>query len=166
MRLKPLEEWICDTCKKVISRPEQGQVEWLRDEEDKVHSFRICHNAVHSPIRISSSNDPALGPDCRTLGRIASVLDLKTMTGTSGMEWMISFLDAGIITVPDAESPLIVNEARNWKDTFRRLFFPYYEEARMSFEAAEAGGFFINKDDVSRYSKDALKSIIEKYGND
>src|SRR5689334_6596320 len=50
-KLKPLEQWVCDHCQRVIRSPEHGWVEWLIDADGKVHGFRIVHNSGYSPLK-------------------------------------------------------------------------------------------------------------------
>jgi Fe2+ or Zn2+ uptake regulation protein len=47
--LKPLSQWICDRCNKVIESPSAGWIEWLSDENNKNSGFKIVHHASFSP---------------------------------------------------------------------------------------------------------------------
>jgi hypothetical protein len=48
--LRPLEQWICDTCGEVIDSPSAGYVEWLSGmERGSYRSYRIVHQFAHSP---------------------------------------------------------------------------------------------------------------------
>jgi hypothetical protein len=51
MKLKTLQQWICDTCGEIIADPSQGYVEWLTGEDRLAHGYRIVHHAPYSPIR-------------------------------------------------------------------------------------------------------------------
>ena len=41
MRLRPLEQFICDECGELIEKLEDGWLEWIDD----------CKNPIHSPYR-------------------------------------------------------------------------------------------------------------------
>ncbi|RKY37458.1 MAG: hypothetical protein DRP78_01105, partial [Candidatus Omnitrophota bacterium] len=47
--LKPLQEWICDTCGEIIRSPHDGYVEWLSNNDKQQRGFRIVHHARCSP---------------------------------------------------------------------------------------------------------------------
>lgn len=50
MRLRPLQEWLCDGCGAVIPEVAGGWVEWLLDMSClKSSGFRIVHEQQHSP---------------------------------------------------------------------------------------------------------------------
>jgi hypothetical protein len=165
MRLKPLEQWICDTCGEVIQSVDDGWVEWTRDDKGRRFGFRICHHATASPIR--AEREEPRSPSCYHYehGPRAD-LPLKDMAGTTGMARMLSFIDVGKIHDPDAEQPPRVANLRDWTETFRRLFVPYYEEARLHFDAAEADGFFADANEVWPYTESILKQITEEHGDD
>jgi hypothetical protein len=66
--MKPLQEWLCDTCGEVIRRPEEGYVEWLQSKEDGVREFNIVHHAPASPHWKGAGK----GSDCYQLPNIPS----------------------------------------------------------------------------------------------
>lgn len=95
MRLKPLQQWFCDTCGEVIEEAAHGWFEWLRDEDDKAYAFRICHHASHSPVRSAGGNEPR-GPSCYKYDRMRRAdLPLEDMIGSKGMARMLAMLDVG-----------------------------------------------------------------------
>ncbi len=51
-------------------------------------------------------------------------------------------------------------------ETFRRLFVPYYEEARLYFDAAKADGIFGDVNEVWPYLDSTLQRNIADYGNE
>jgi hypothetical protein len=163
IKMRPLAQWICDTCGELIVSIKEGWVEWLCENDLSVHGFRICHHYMHSPIRES---DMARGPSCYQYDDEPHRNDLSTddMTGSSGMARMLSMLDVGPIADPDGEARCRVKDMRNWTETFRRLFIPHFEEARQYFHAAEKDGFFAEANEVWPYTTATLKQVIEKYG--
>src|ERR1035441_6619662 len=62
MHLKPLKQWVCDTCREIITAPEDGQLEWVSDDEHRARDFRIVHHPLKSPRRSRKGcynhNDP------------------------------------------------------------------------------------------------------------
>ena len=75
-------------------------------------------------------------------------------------------MDMGKTLVPDADyvGPRIDN-FREYTDLLRRLFLPYYEEARNYWQIAENDGEFIESNEVTMYQEWKLKEIIEKYSD-
>jgi hypothetical protein len=62
IKLKPLEQFICDYCGYVINSIEDGWVEWLTEiTEDgfREHGFKIVHHAPSSPRRESRDFEPS-----------------------------------------------------------------------------------------------------------
>jgi hypothetical protein len=50
MKLKPLEEFLCDSCGEVIRTLAEGWLEWLEDPASlKDYDFRIVHHSLSSP---------------------------------------------------------------------------------------------------------------------
>ena len=167
MKLEPLKQWICDECGEVIEKPEDGWIEWITDSKNdmKVSGFRIVHHSTKSPIR-KKHGEPR-GPSCYgydgDVGR--SDLPLKDMVGQLGMARMLSMLDVGVILDPEAEGKMRVGDMRSWTETFRRLFMPYYEEARLCFDAAERDGYYSDANEISPFTANSLKTVIEEYGD-
>ena len=49
MKLIALRQWVCDECRELIRKPEEGYVEWITDKNDIRYGFRIVHHAPASP---------------------------------------------------------------------------------------------------------------------
>jgi hypothetical protein len=56
MKLKPLEQFICDECGGLIKKVEDGWLEWINPPNKPVHGFRIVHNAASSPGVVQAGN--------------------------------------------------------------------------------------------------------------
>lgn len=161
IQLKPLQQWFCDTCNERIMTLKDGVVEWTRDDQNRTLGFRICHSATASPILARSGKK--MEPNCyKYKDEPRGERSLEDITGTRGMARMLAFIDVGQLYDPEAKRQLTVADVRNWTETFRRLFVPYYEEARMHFDAAKAEGFF-GGDESSSFTGANLKRLIEKY---
>jgi hypothetical protein len=152
--LKPLQQWICDSCGEIIQAPEQGYVEWMETNGKKDH-FRIVHHARHSLRR-------ADGGDCRysntERGGDHSISDL---VGVQGLLILCSWIDAGEWHDTHYAGPY-VGDLREWTTLFRRLHVPYYEEGRNCTEELRdllSGG----ANEIYLYLPDTLKGIIAKH---
>jgi len=155
--LRPLEQWFCDTCGEVIGSFDEGFVEWLVDEDEMAHGFRIVHHAPHSPHYPNGS--------CyrysREVGR--ADLPLSEFAGEKGMIRLLAYLDKGPHFQPEYKG-LHVSDPREFVEFFRRLKLAYYEEARMYWDKAAADGWFIGDNPVSLYA--SLRRLVEEYGQD
>ncbi len=152
--LKPLQQWICDSCGEVINDPEQGYVEWM-ETEDKMHGFRIVHHALYSPRKRE-------GGDCYySHSERGGDLALSDLLGVRGLLDLTSWIDVGEWHNPKYDGPH-VRDMREWTTLFRRLHVPYYEEARLC--AAELrdvlGG---GANEIYLYLPETLKGIIEEH---
>lgn len=160
-RVEPLQQWICDTCGQQIASPEEGWLEWLWDEERRAGDFRICHAAAYSPLQ----TDPDNGPFCQKHQYSEHVgdLDLKAFTGPEGLVRMLALIHRGKRHQPD-DAPR-VRDFEGWADTCRRLFVPYYEEARLHWDAAASDDYFAGANELWIYRPETLKALIEKYAD-
>jgi hypothetical protein len=51
-KLKPLQQFVCDTCGELIQSVDQGYVEWLWDDKGgNARDFHIVHHALYSPLK-------------------------------------------------------------------------------------------------------------------
>ena len=151
--LKPLKEFICDSCSQTIEHIEDGWVEWesrCDETKNKIISknFRICQHKM-------KCQKLANHPDC-------SDLPLREFTGEKAIVQTISFLDDGPYHVQNYDGP----EAENIKEFAefqRRLLLPYYEEARQYWSEAMNDGYFGDSNELSIYLPENLKRMIEHY---
>jgi len=81
MTLTPLQQWICDKCREVIEKPEEGWVEWLTEDGTlKKGDFKIVHHIAASPLREK-------GRDCYHYSCVESQnSDLRYFCGPDGRE--------------------------------------------------------------------------------
>ena len=112
--------------------------------------FRICH---HSHACMKYANHPNVRDN-----------HLPDFLGELGFIKLLSFMDMGKTMIPDVDytGPRIDN-FREYTDLLRRLFLPYYEEARYYWQNAENDGEFTETNEVTMYQEWKLKEIIEKY---
>lgn len=152
--MKPLEEWVCDTCGKTIEEVDQGWVEWLSNDAGYAADFRICHKSASSPLP-GSCQRHLENPGIQDLS-------LDDFVGPKGLVTMLSFVDPGATFEPEYPGHR-VRDLREWTELFRRLHLPYYEEARLHWDAAVDDGYFSGANEVWMYLPETLKDLIEEY---
>lgn len=163
MPMTPLKQWICDTCGELIEKPEQGWLEWKykHGTPGTVSEFRICHQLLSSPEKDSNREG------CyRHAGPGRQDNHLHYFVGPDGMISLLAKLDQGRVIDPDGKSVCGVSDVANWTETFRRLYVPYYEEARQHFDAANGDGFFDGANEVSVFTQEKLQGVIAEYGGE
>ena len=145
MRLKPLEQWVCDECGQMIDEAEDGWLEWktYRSGGAKYGDFRIVHNTAGSPRYPYG--------DCYRRSYVFGS-HLKRYCGLDGLARLLAMFQ--LVEKPDEIVEII-----------RRLHIPHYEEARLYWERAKEDGFFAgtSADAVWPYLPDTLKALIELY---
>jgi hypothetical protein len=158
MKLKPLEQWICDACGNVIENPNDGWLEWLEDENHKAYGFRIVHHLSASPLKGSKSDG------CYAYGREPGRSDnhLGHFLGVDGLAALLLFLDVGQMD-PNDTGPH-VRSAGELAELFRRLMMAHYEEARQYWESAVGDGQFDSGNELSPYTQLTLRSIVRDHG--
>jgi hypothetical protein len=90
-------------------------------------------------------------------------MHLNHFLGADGLPGVLAFLDVGPHHQREYKGPE-VRDVREWTELFRRLFLPYYEEARLHWSVAEGDGFFQDGNEHWIYLPDTLKRAIEQYG--
>jgi len=144
MKLKPLQQFICDECGDVIEKVDDGWLEWFDDTKNPIHGFRIVHVSGASPRFKKGGN--CYYPESSAL----SDNHLEHFTGIDGLAWLLSLFDRNL------------GDPRELAEIIRRIHILYYEEARQYLERAYNHGFIDSKD----YSQYDLKRVIQEYGND
>ncbi len=163
MKLKPLEQWICDNCGKIIMKPNQGFVEWLESSATKANSFHIVHHAPHSPI--SNPEDLRMS-NCYIHNNKPGRRDLSLdeFVNGKGIVHITSFIDIGSYHESEYKG-VNFQDGREFAELIRRLYLPYYEEARLYWNKAIGGGFFDGTNEIAIYLPDRLKSLVDQYGD-
>lgn len=153
--LTPLRQWICDTCGTLIREPKHGWVEWHHDGNFRYSAFRICHHAMASPLGGQEG--------CYKYGSHPNAQDahLHHLSEDHAIHLM-SYLDVG--PIHDPGGPQTVNvDIRSWSELYRRLYLPYYEEARLYFEEARSAGFYEGHNELLPYIEDTLIRVIREF---
>jgi hypothetical protein len=90
-------------------------------------------------------------------------LHLESMLGPGGLVEMLSFIDAGPYHEPKYQGPQ-VGDFREFAEIMRRLFVPYYEEARLYWDRAKEDGYFDDANEVWLYLPATSESVVRRYG--
>ena len=144
--LKPLQEWICDTCNKTISSAEDGYVIWRHDIDQRDFDFKIIHKFVCEPASYPSS------------------VPLTEFIGSKGSTYLLSFISLGKIKARGRyRNYCHVVDFDEFVDLYRRVQIPYYEEARTKFNTPALLADMEDASELHPYQEDVLKQIIEKY---
>ena len=156
MRLKPLQQWVCDTCGEIIEKPEDGYVQFgpfgpMTGYTD----FIIVHHLSASP-RKNICRDGCY--------KYHSDIDLSHYLGTNGISSLLALVDPGVLMRPVLPTAS-TSDFRKWVELFRRLQTPYYEEARLYFDRAYNDGFFDGANEIWPYLPDTLRYIVEHYAD-
>ena len=146
--LKPLGEWICDSCGGVIQSEDDGWLEWYKDvkpnhEFGKDKGFRIVHHTNRCMF-----NERAMFND----KKLTADLHLQRLCGPDGLVRLLSFIEHDYVE-DNAELVEII----------RRLHVPYYEEARQYHHIAEENGYFDGENEITRYTTSTSKYILNNY---
>ena len=145
MRLKPLKQWICDSCNEVIEKPEDSWFEWYVDNNDSLEKgFRIVHHKKECMYD---------GRILRRENKMTADMPLPSSLGSdglSGLLFRIELSEKGIYKIADL---------KEFVEIMRRLYIPYWEEARHYWHRALNDGFH----DGCQFSAESLQDIIREY---
>lgn len=160
--LKPLEQFICDTCGDIIEKPSDGMLEWIDYDNDEtnsheVHSFRIVHHSGASRKRNGSNISCFKHVDWK--GSSQDLCDY--LHPDNKMARILSFLDEGIHEKTYSGCP--ITDMKNYVNTVRRLTIPYFEEAILYWDDAKNDGYFAEVNSVEVYELNTLKALIVRY---
>jgi hypothetical protein len=160
--LTPLKQFVCDTCGKIIEKPEHGWIEWVDDLDKRIDSFsnfHIVHHASYSPLKGYD------GCYKNSLEKGRSDMHLHDFIDDNyKMANILSFLDVGSYHAPKYEKTKIA-DMRQYVEIVRRLTIPYYEEARLYWEKAKQDGYFEDKSEILIYAVNHLKELINEYAD-
>ncbi len=150
-KLKPLGQWVCDSCKELIETPDDGWLEWVGMDELPPQEFHIVHNNEmcfrHSRRRERQDNH------------------LKYFLGPDGLVELMALFDPGLHNKPKPSDVVLPKDMLEWAEIVRRLHIPYYEEARQLWRIAASEGELDGISASRPYTQDFMLQIIEKYGD-
>ena len=154
--MEPCKQWICDECGKLIEKPKDGWLEWLSEGPmEGYYGFRIVHHKSASPKK----------DGCYEYSKHRGRKDmhLKQFLVEEGIIRLLSFVDIGSPFSSDTEHVLMIEDLQEWTELYRRLYIPYYEEARLYWAQAIAMSFFESLSEVAAYLPETLKDMIERF---
>lgn len=162
--LAPLTQFYCDTCHEIIGAPNEGWLEWISEPNPStgfrnINSFRIVHQFHFSPLNKTSME--GCYQHGKRVGRADNHLNAVIDDGRAN-RYMLSFLDPGSYHLPSYPG-CPITDMRNYVETFRRLTFPHYEEARLYWPKAIGDGFIGDENEISIFNSEFLKSLIRRY---
>lgn len=129
--------WTCDTCQRLITNPSWAVLVASSDEQSRASDFRIVHKGPCDP-----------GPDH---GLSWQVVDLL---GPDGPQYLLSLLAPGL--AQDVDGWPLVADLASFVDVWRRLYTPWYEQARPALlRAADAGTL----NPVDLYTQEDLRTL-------
>jgi hypothetical protein len=158
--LKPLAQWRCDVCGQLIASASQGMLQWYHEDtsgRSVERGFRIVHNAGASPRR------PAGNCYYDFAERHFADSHLEEFLGPAGLVNLLAFIDVGPLHNPTYSGPGVA-DLRELTEIARRLFVPYYEEARCYWRRAKEDGFFEDANEAWPYLPDTSLAIIQRFG--
>jgi hypothetical protein len=148
--LKPLEQFICDICGKIIETPDDGYIVWDKDANNKEYGFKIIHR------------------DCDD-GSCKLSSELEDFIGKDGLNNLLGHLSQGTLKIKtsgdDYKEIVSVESTDAFVDLFRRLQIPDYEEARQYFDDYNVQDKYHECHETAPYSEESLKDIIKSPQN-
>jgi hypothetical protein len=149
--LTPLTQFICDTCGKVIEKPEDGWFEWSFQVDSGRFindGFRICHDKL--TCRQLDDHEHATGNP------------LSQMVFPQGLPHLYNLLDVGPYHQKQFLGPE-VKDFRGYMDIIRRITIPYYEEARQYWDKFILDDNLPPVSERMLYTSSFLIGLIERY---
>jgi hypothetical protein len=123
--------WYCDTCGKVIARPEDGMLQWLtrRNSHRRLgRDLRIVHHLTVSPRGRPNGCYPDQRHELEVDGSILADEHLGEILGADGLVKLLSLIEDDQLPAPEVTRIIM------------RLFVPGYERARPYFHKAVSTG--------------------------
>ena len=146
MKLTPLRQWVCDSCGKVIDKPENGWCEWYTERDISFDiGFRIVHHTE------SCMYDDRTMKQRKLITKDFNLTDGLGAGGLGHFLHMIELSEKGFHNKVDIVQLV---------EMMRRLYIPYYEEARLYWNDALRDSFH----DGCGFDENILLDIIENYG--
>ncbi|HIJ62292.1 MAG TPA: hypothetical protein HPQ04_06315 [Rhodospirillaceae bacterium] len=148
--LKPLEQFVCDTCRQVIETSADGWFEWCEDGDRQAHSFHIVHQRA----------------ECRADPQVPGLRGhrLDELVGVPNMTRLYGLFDVGLPEEGAVKTLATLLDRHEFTDLLHRLTSRYYDEARQYWQQAKDSGFFEGSSEPAIYQPSTFKRIIEVYG--
>lgn len=142
--LKPCQQWFCDTCNEVIKNPLEGDLRNLTDR-DHHHAFRFA--IIHSTYEC----DPYLETDKLNVDYSSYPLD--------------RFIDPdGLAVFLGIQQYEPIKDYQEYLFFVRRLFIPFFEEARLYMEMA-VKDYFFERMELSAELPESYEAMVKYYSS-
>jgi hypothetical protein len=153
--LRKLLGWNCATCGELITRIEDGWVEWLAGEDERANSrikgLHLVHGHEASPRRQREHGcQYDERREFRNDGSIVEGLSLERFVGPDGLMLLLSFLAAGEMP-KDAVLELT-----------KRVQIPGYEQTRELFDAAIHSGVVKPSISTGYYLQWEIQALLDE----
>lgn len=147
---EPLKQFYCDTCGRIIEDPSKGTLAWISNKDATgtfiCDDFHICHK----------NNNCRPHRECD--------VELIHLAEGKGLNLLLSKIDCGIYFNQSYLKPGVGN-FRSFTEILRRLYLPYYEEARQYFVRAKKSDEFGDVNEVDFFDPENMKRIIIQYSD-
>jgi hypothetical protein len=123
--------WFCDTCGKLIKKPEDGMLQWLVkrvDDRAAGRDLRIVHHLAASPLGGKHGCYANVDVEFQRDGSILADWHLTEALGPDGLVRLLTLIE---------DKQLAISQVNR---VIMRLFVPSYEQTRQYFEQAVAEG--------------------------
>jgi transcriptional regulator with XRE-family HTH domain len=150
--LRPLSQWVCDTCGELIETENAGWLEWLGGEKGN-REFRIVHQYVSSPRQ--------RGSRCYQHENAVERLDNHLEYFAVGRNRNYAILPPGS---PPEGNGIVVANIDEYLEVAFRLTVPFYEEARFYREQALRDEVLSGEAQIYEISTGEYLEMISNYG--
>ena len=147
--LRPLRQWICDVCGELVASPADGLLEW-----------RVEERAGGTPRTLLSGFRLVHAEGCRAADCPAAAL--TRYTGRGGFARLLTFLDPPLAADAGGAAHGVASP-REYAELLRRLYVPYYEEARQYWVAAMRDCAPGDAAAVAALAPEALQALVERH---
>lgn len=149
--LKPLKQWYCDVCGKVIKKPEDGYVIWSENDDWEITDIKIIHQSREERGKIIGCDRDDSNYPCS--------LPLDAFLGDNGKAELFAMVDPGS-RFCDEYKNRIANK-RLFMEFVKRVQLPYYEEARLCMESEAGARVLEGANEVYTLLPQTLKAVID-----
>lgn len=147
--MKPLDEWVCDSCSQPITDPSMALVVWRSDAPGrKEWDFKIVHKGECDPGAANGYQ---------------SNLELDSFLGPNGLAMLLSWLAGGPVHGPYENGSRVASSALyEFVDLVRRVQTPGYEQARARFQDEDVQHWLDDANEYLPYLPEVLEQIINR----
>jgi len=150
--LRPLSQWVCDTCGDLIETENAGWLEWLGGERGN-REFRIVHHYASSPRQRSGS--------CYQHENAIERADNHLEYFAIGRQRNYTILPP---SSPPEGNGIVVASLDEYLELTFRLMVPFYEEARFYREQALRNELINSETEMYEISTKEYLEMISNYG--